>query len=428
MNEQLQPGAVLTSQCGAQYTVEKFLGDGAQGEVYDVTCGGRHYALKWYYPHVAIPAQKKALEELLRRGSPDSRFLWPQDLLSGGGDLGYIMPLRPSRYKGINALLKRRVEPSFAALSRAVYNMTQAYEKLHAEGLCYRDISRGNVFFDPDTGDVLICDTDNVSPSGTYDSLINGTPRFMAPEIVRGEARPSRETDLFSLAVLMFYMLMVAHPLEGQLEANIRCLDTPAMNQLFGTAPVFIYDPNNDSNRPVPGYHDNAIVFWNTVYPQQLKDLFTRSFTTGLCAVNQRVTEKEWLRALANLISGIFRCPNCGCELFYDETKEDHVCWNCGLAIRKPPALAIGKDRIVLWRNAKVYAHHVRGDFDITTILGSAVANPHDPQQRGIRNDSADNWVYIRPDGTKTILPPGRSAAIAPGAKIDFGQAVGEFL
>ena len=97
-------------------------------------------------------------------------------------------------------------------------------------------------------------------------------------------------------------------------------------------------------------------------------------------------------------------------------------------SIRKPPALAIGKDRIVLWRNAKVYAHHVRGDFDITTILGSAVANPHDPQQRGIRNDSADNWVYIRPDGTKTILPPGRSAAIAPGAKIDFGLAVGEFL
>ena len=41
----------------------------------------------------------------------------------------------------------------------------------------------------------------------------------MAPEIVRGQAKASTETDLFSLAVLLFYMLFMHHPLEGAREA-----------------------------------------------------------------------------------------------------------------------------------------------------------------------------------------------------------------
>jgi serine/threonine protein kinase len=45
---------------------------------------------------------------------------------------------------------------------------------------------------------------------------IRGTDRFMAPEIVRGEALPSVKTDPYSLSVLLFYLLMVHHPLAGR--------------------------------------------------------------------------------------------------------------------------------------------------------------------------------------------------------------------
>lgn len=65
------------------------------------------------------------------------------------------------------------------------------------------------MFFDPDTGDVLICDNDNVSANGIDNSSVYGTPRFMAPEIVMGQAKPSRNTDLYSLAVLLFYMFTI---------------------------------------------------------------------------------------------------------------------------------------------------------------------------------------------------------------------------
>jgi serine/threonine protein kinase len=116
--------------------------------------------------------------------------------------------------------MTRRIEPTFRALATAGLNLSHNYLLLHSQGLCYRDISFGNAFFDPDNGDVLIADNDNVSVDGAGALGVLGTPRFMAPEVVRGDALPSTQTDLFSLSVLIFYMLMVAHPLEGEKEAS----------------------------------------------------------------------------------------------------------------------------------------------------------------------------------------------------------------
>ena len=152
----------------------------------------------------------------------------------------------------------------------------------------------------------------------------------MAPEIVCGQAKPSRSTDQFSLAVLLFYMFMIGHPLDGALEAKIKCMDPAAMTKLYGTEPVFIFDPDNTSNRPVKGYQDNPLIFWDII-PQNLKDLFITSFTVGLKDPTRRITENEWLKTFANMICGIVECPYCTAEVFYDQLKADtntpHICW-----------------------------------------------------------------------------------------------------
>lgn len=432
MDGQLRSGTILTSESGNQYTVKQMLGAGGQGEVYSVDLNGKLYALKWYYKNTATKNQKEILDNLILKGQPDASFLWPQDMIfkTYGEPFGYIMPLRPKNYKSIVDMMKRKAEPSFYHLCKAAFNLTKGYNSLHSMGYSYRDISFGNVFFDPDTGDVLICDNDNVSYNGAKTGIY-GTPRFMAPEIVVGKAKPSRNTDLFSLAVLLFYMFMLNHPLEGKREARIKCMDIHAMNQLYGTDPLFIFDPDDKDNRPLAGYQDNALVFWD-VYPQQLKDLFIRSFTIGLKEPSRRVTENQWLETFANMMSGIMICPSCKAEVFYDEQKEAagalHTCWACQKTVDVPSKMTIGHSKILLKSDTKLYKHHIDGRFDMDTIVGEVVQNPKNPALWGVRNLTSENWTYIKADGTQIPVAQGKSAAIARDAKIDFGIVTGEFV
>lgn len=432
MEGQLKIGASLTGQSGEQYKIIKLLGAGGQGEVYSVDCNGKSCALKWYFPKMATKEQKDILENLVMKGSPDPCFLWPQDIVldTTGKSFGYIMPLRPKNYKSIVDLMKRRADPSFYALSKAAYNLTKGYQKLHKMGFSYRDISFGNMFFDPKTGDVLICDNDNVAPNDNSCSVY-GTPRFMAPEIVVGKAKPSRNTDQFSLAVLLFYMFMIGHPLEGKLEADIKCMDTPAMNKLYGTNPIFIFDPVNDSNRPVKGYQDNPMIYWE-IYPKALKDLFTVSFTDGLNDPGKRITENEWLKVFANMMTGIQECPKCTAEVFYDLSKAEsgapHICWNCKEKVPMPAVLSIEKSLVLLNPNARIFSHDINGDYNMETVVASVSRNPKDPSILGIHNETDENWTYIKSDGTQQAVAPGRNAPVISGAKIDFGKKTGCFI
>lgn len=433
MDGLLKIGYRLISDSGREYVVKRLIGSGGQGEVYEAFSDGKSYALKWYFKHTATVNQKNILKKLIEKGAPDEVFLWPMDLISPdkSSSFGYIMPLRPSNYKSIVDMMKRKAEPGFYELTRAAYNLTKGYNMLHNAGYQYRDISFSNVFFNPDNGDVLICDNDNVVPNGDNDGNVYGTPRFMAPEIVRGEKKPSRNTDLYSLAVLLFYMFMLNHPLEGALEAEIRCMDIHAMNKLYGTSPVFIWDPEDCSNRPVAGYQDNAILFWD-LYPDKLKKLFTKSFTEGLTVPAKRVTENKWLECFAEMLSGIMACPKCHAEVFYDRDKYDkgdnHICWACGNAVTPPVMMYIGKSRITITSRTKIYAHHLNHDNDMNRIVGEVVINPNNPAKWGIRNRTGGIWKYIRADKSEADIEPLRAAAIVRGAAIDFGNIRGEFI
>ena len=296
-------------------------------------------------------------------------------------------------------------------------------------GAKYQDISFGNLFFNPDNGDVLICDNDNVSFDNSKPGGVLGTPGFMAPEIVRGEKRPSKDTDRYSLSVLLFYLFMVNHPLEGKLEASIRCMDMAARVKLYGTDPVFIFDPNNKTNRPVKGIHDNATIYW-PLYPEKLRQMFTRAFTVGLNKPSKRITEPEWMTLFSNMMSGMLQC-SCGAQLFYDEDLEAkgvaHTCWNCGKTVQVPNKIIIGKNRVLLNQNTKLLHHHVYDDFDMDTVVGSVVQNPKNPALWGIRNEDKVNWTYQKADGTQIPVAPGKTAGIAKGVKILFPESTGEF-
>ena len=84
------------------------------------------------------------------------------------------------------------MDASFSTVAKLCMGLADCFLQLHAQGLCYRDISLGNVFFDPRTGRPLVCDNDNVGVDGRDQARVLGTSRFMAPGGRRAARRSPR--------------------------------------------------------------------------------------------------------------------------------------------------------------------------------------------------------------------------------------------
>lgn len=317
---------------------------------------------------------------------------------------GYVMDLREPRFRSLEDFMARRIVPSFRALITAAWQLADGFLRLHSLGLCYRDIST-------ESGGIL------------------GTQRFMAPEVVRREAVPSDQTDRYSLAVLLFYMRMGGHPLDGEREARIRCLDVPALEKLYGFEPLYIFDPVDTSNRPQRGIHDNPLAFHH-LYPPWIRELFLRSFTEGLHYPAKRVRESEWRKAFACSVDSILPCGSCQAESFYDQdalrTQGAGSCWSCGQELVLLPRIRIGSHVIILSPEARLYGHHIGTVQDDGSPIADVSRHPSHPALLGLRNLTLEAWTLTRPDGSITNVHPGRSAPIASGNKINFGPATGE--
>lgn len=414
-----------------QIHAKKLLGEGGQGEVWLAEIDGKQVAVKVYHRHTATAAQRAVIERLIDKGPPAKYFLWPTSLVEDAatGTYGYIMDLREGRFRSLQDFMARRIEPSFRTLLTAARQLADGFLRLHSQGLCYRDISFANVFFDPTIGDVRICDNDNVDISGTASGSVLGTQRFMAPEVVRREAAPSDQTDRYSLAVLLFYLLMGGHPLDGAREAAIRCLDLPALEKLYGFSPLYIFDPNDQSNQPQPGIHDNPRLFY-PLYPPQLRDLFLRSFTDGLHYPAKRVRESEWRNAFSRAVDSILLCGSCLCENFYDaevlRSQGAGSCWSCKKVLTLPPRIRFGNDVVILTRETRLFDRHIGGGQEDETPIAEVMQSPSNPALFGLRNLTAEAWTLTRPDGSIVDVSPGRSVPIMAGNKINFGQVTGE--
>jgi serine/threonine protein kinase len=298
--------------------------------------------------------------------------------------------------------------------------LADSFLKLHAQGLCYRDISYGNVFYEPSSGNPLICDNDNIGVEGRDPALVLGTSRFMAPEIVRGEAMPSTATDLYSLSVLIFYLLMLHHPLQGSRELRFECFDAAAEKSLFATDPVFIFDPDDESNRPDPAIHAAVLAYW-PLFPPYLHKDFTTAFTVGLRDPSRRVREGVWRAHLARLLDGIVVC-SCLAENLTADGLPFRPCWSCGREI--PPPVRIRFDDRVLVLNAatRVTRHHLRRDFGYDDVAGEVVVHPRRPDLWGLRNLGDVTWLAADESGAELEVPPGRAVGLVPGTAIRFGS------
>lgn len=422
-------GAGMTfSTLGGQRNgvVGSLIGEGGQGAVYSVRLGGAELALKWYHPEmIAIDGGlRERLTRAARSGPPSASFLWPIDLVEvpGIASFGYLMPLRTSGYRCARDIIARppaRLDLTLTQRLRVCVELGNCFLELHAKGYCYQDINLGNIFVDPVGGFVLVCDNDNVDVDGIPASVY-GTRKFMAPEIVRREAMPSTRTDLFSLAVLMFYVLHSWHPLDGKREHDISVMDSTAESQIYGTEPLFLFDPDNRANGPVPGFHDPIELRWKTL-GVDLQRLFLRSFTTGLRAPQSRVLETEWITALNKSLDQLAACGHCGESQTLDlrAPRNQFSCVVCHKPNPLPAFLALGREVLTLTPGRLVYHRHV--DALLENPYGRvAIVDQHhtDETVLGLRNLGGAEWLAETPDGRSMPVRPGKTVRLVNGLKI----------
>ena len=431
--KEFQRGQKIRTASGGELEVIQKLGEGGQGVVYKVNYAGKELALKWYFGNKLSNADKfyRNIQNNIKQGAPTSAFLWPLEITEYfEGSFGYLMELRPSEYKDFSMfLLAKEHFANIEAIINTALCITNGFRELHNKGYSYQDLNDGNFFVNPKTGDVLICDNDNVAPYG--ENLgIAGKCRYMAPEVVMGKKRPDSHTDRFSLAVVLYMLLFLNHPLEGK-RTMCPCLTEELERKFYGSDPVFVWDSSNDGNRPVRGVHTNEIKLW-PLYPEFVRKTFEKAFSHEVMVgddTTHRVIEKEWQEVFTTLRDLMVKCT-CGSETFIDPSLHACRCINCGKSIERPLILKVKKYQAALTAGKKLYACHVQYDSDdFKEAQGEVVASRNNPAVLGMRNDSNTTWEAILPNGTSKVYSNGQVIKLGKGLKINFGnENVGEII
>lgn len=424
MFHELQTGTRLVTKYGKELVVLDRLGEGGQGVVYRVRYDNQLKALKWYRPDAFIDRTKfiDNLNRNILKGAPTDDFLWPIDMTAViNGSFGYVMDLAPQGYvDGEEFFLHPELWPSFKRIIDACLNITYAFKVLHDNGYCYQDINGGNFFINPKTGKVLICDNDNVAPPGT-DTGIRGTPRFMAPEIVSENAVPSPRSDRHSMSVLIFFLMLAQHPLEGRRSVH-SVLDGETQVKLYGTEPLFIMDSTSHSNAPDPRVHVNMTNVWPCL-PEHTRAFFERAFSQeALKMPSHRPTEANWIYELTRLRSEVVTCT-CGNEVFMQDAKPV-TCDNpdCKKVVHAPLRAELRNYALPAVRDMRIYRCQTC-ICDTSEMLDTMVwvIQARGGNVLGVRNISHEPWT-LRSGDTEQEVAPNATFFLQEGITLDIND------
>lgn len=223
--------------------------------------------------------------------------------------------------------LDEKERGSWLSYLQVSLKLARALRRIHAAGLAHSDLSYRNVLLAPTHGEVCIIDIDGLVVPGKYPPDVVGTPDFIAPEVVATShlsrddpARhlPSINTDRHALAVMVYTLLLLRHPLRGKKVHAQEAVDDERLS--MGEKALFVEHPSDDSNRIDPSAAKPSELPWKdtgqlpyTITGPYLSELFERAFVAGLHDPGKRPTADEWENALIRTVDLIQPCQNPEC-------------------------------------------------------------------------------------------------------------------
>ena len=235
-----------------RFTVVRYIARGGMGEVYEVEdrfLQHVHVALKVILPEIAgdtTSSYRFEQEVLLARKVVHPNLCPIYDLARCDDPappfLFLTMKLLPG--EPLSARLRR---PGLIPRDQAIAMFRQLVAGLaaiHDAGVIHRDIKPNNVMLDSSLPELCVSIMDfglarshDAEATMATQSLMAGTPGYMAPEILRG-AGPSRAGDIFALGVLLHQVLTGEHPKVKPLSLSIE--PTPKLDKADVPA-IFIH-------------------------------------------------------------------------------------------------------------------------------------------------------------------------------------------
>ena len=417
---ELRTGETISLQGGGKVTIKKELGRGGQGIVYQVDYNGKDEALKWYLKDEGDLFYRN-LQRNVNSTPPSSNFLWPLRITERQNEsFGYVMHLRPKGYYELGDFFTAKVRfKNYDCVLHAAINICNGFLRLHLSGYSYQDLNEGNFFINPENGDLLICDNDNVAANRT-ESGIKGKSRYMAAEVVNGGV-PNIQSDVFSLAIVLYRLFMLDHPFEGMTTLKYVCLTDEVERNIYGEGAIFAWDREDNSNRPHPQIHYNAHLRWGWC-PQSLQEAFQKALgKESVLHPESRMTDREWKNLFVELRRKLIVCPESkgtDHDFMVDDINSTLTCPLCGKPVEIGALLKFGDGtEYVLTRHKKLYLD------DSDESVGVACVRKVDGRtELGLQNLSDNNWMVFTASGRLNELAKDDIMPLRDGMKIRFNN------
>jgi serine/threonine-protein kinase len=239
----------LNTALEGRYRIEREIGEGGMATVYlaDDLKHERKVALKVLKPELAaVVGADRFLTEIKTTANLQHPHILPL-FDSGEADsyLFYVMPFVEG--ETLRDRMERERQLPVDEAVRIATDVAEALHSAHEQGIIHRDIKPANILLS--NGRPLVADFGialAVSAAGggrlTETGLSMGTPYYMSPEQASAERAPSASSDVYSLACVLYEMLVGEPPYTGgsaqAVLARILTADAPTPTQARASIPM----------------------------------------------------------------------------------------------------------------------------------------------------------------------------------------------
>jgi eukaryotic-like serine/threonine-protein kinase len=217
------PVARLNQALDGRYRIERELGEGGMATVYLADDGrhGRHVALKVLKPELAaLLGAERFLAEIGTTARLQHPHILPLfDSGEADGSLFYVMPYVEG--ETLRDRIDRERQLPIEEGLRIATGVASALQAAHEAGIVHRDIKPANILLS--RGEPLVADFGIALAVGaargtrlTEAGLSIGTPHYMSPEQATGDQYLGPSSDIFSLACVLYEMLVGEPPFTGK--------------------------------------------------------------------------------------------------------------------------------------------------------------------------------------------------------------------